>query len=407
MMQYFEYKTRRSADGKNFKGIITADNIETAGSTLKKRGEDIIILSEMHDILNIRKTFYSISIRTNKKTKLEFFTMLKFMLESGMSLHESLVNIRDTGINKSLKNLVGKIADSVRRGSTLSAAAESSGQFDNATVQQLKAGEESGNILDTLLRLIKQYEREIEFKSKIKSAMMYPIIICVVMVVVLWVMMTVVVPSLAETLISMGGELPIITKIVIGASNGMKALSPYLLLGTIAFVIAYRHAKRNEVFKLTVDTKKLKIPIVGAMLEKIELSKFSRNLSAMQKSGITLVSSLDIVVSAIKNKKIATEIQKATRLVEISGMNLAAALAKSGHFPSMMLQLIEVGISSGKITEVLDKIAEQYEKEVDVSLKRITSLIEPLMIVVVGLLAGTVVIAIFLPMFEMTSNMGV
>ena len=407
MMQYFEYKTRRSADGKNFKGIITADNIETAESTLKKRGEDIIILSEMHDILNIRKTFYSISIRTNKKTKLEFFTMLKFMLESGMSLHESLVNIRDTGINKSLKNLVGKIADSVRRGSTLSAAAESSGQFDNATVQQLKAGEESGNILDTLLRLIKQYEREIEFKSKIKSAMMYPIIICVVMVVVLWVMMTVVVPSLAETLISMGGELPIITKIVIGASNGMKALSPYLLLGTIAFVIAYRHAKRNEVFKLTVDTKKLKIPIVGAMLEKIELSKFSRNLSAMQKSGITLVSSLDIVVSAIKNKKIATEIQKATRLVEISGMNLAAALAKSGHFPSMMLQLIEVGISSGKITEVLDKIAEQYEKEVDVSLKRITSLIEPLMIVVVGLLAGTVVIAIFLPMFEMTSNMGV
>ena len=407
MMQYFEYKPRRSADGKNFKGIITADNIETAESTLKKRGEDIIILSEMHDILNIRKTFYSISIRTNKKTKLEFFTMLKFMLESGMSLHESLVNIRDTGINKSLKNLVGKIADSVRRGSTLSAAAESSGQFDNATVQQLKAGEESGNILDTLLRLIKQYEREIEFKSKIKSAMMYPIIICVVMVVVLWVMMTVVVPSLAETLISMGGELPIITKIVIGASNGMKALSPYLLLGTIAFVIAYRHAKRNEVFKLTVDTKKLKIPIVGAMLEKIELSKFSRNLSAMQKSGITLVSSLDIVVSAIKNKKIATEIQKATRLVEISGMNLAAALAKSGHFPSMMLQLIEVGISSGKITEVLDKIAEQYEKEVDVSLKRITSLIEPLMIVVVGLLAGTVVIAIFLPMFEMTSNMGV
>ena len=407
MMQYFEYKTRNHADGKIFKGIITADNIETAESTLKKRGEDIIILSEMHDILNIRKTFYSISIRTNKKTKLEFFTMLKFMLESGMSLHESLVNIRDTGINKSLKNLVGKIADSVRRGSTLSAAAESSGQFDNATVQQLKAGEESGNILDTLLRLIKQYEREIEFKSKIKSAMMYPIIICVVMVVVLWVMMTVVVPSLAETLISMGGELPIITKIVIGASNGMKALSPYLLLGTIAFVIAYRHAKRNEVFKLTVDTKKLKIPIVGAMLEKIELSKFSRNLSAMQKSGITLVSSLDIVVSAIKNKKIATEIQKATRLVEISGMNLAAALAKSGHFPSMMLQLIEVGISSGKITEVLDKIAEQYEKEVDVSLKRITSLIEPLMIVVVGLLAGTVVIAIFLPMFEMTSNMGV
>ena len=406
-MQYFEYKTRNHANGKIFKGIITADNMETAESTLKKRGEDIIVLSEMQDILNIRKTLYSISVRTNKKTKLEFFTMLRFMLESGMSLHESLINIRDTGVNKSLKGLAGKIADSVRRGSTLSVAAQNSGQFDNATIEQIKAGEESGSILDTLSRLMAQYEREIEFKSKIKSAMMYPIIICVVMVVVLWVMMTLVVPSLAETLISMGGELPLITKIVIGASNGMAVMTPYLIVLIIASVIAYRIAVKNEIFKLAVDRQKLRIPIVGNMLEKIELSKFCRNLSAMQKSGITLVSSLGIVVSAVKNQKIAKEIKKAARLVEISGMNLAAALAKAGHFPSMLLQLVEVGISSGKITEVLDKIAEQYEKEVDVSLKRITSLIEPLMIVVVGLLAGTVVIAIFLPMFEMTSNMGV
>lgn len=405
-MQYFEYKTRNHANGKIFKGIITADNMETAESTLKKRGEDIIVLSEMQDILNIRKTIYSISVRTNKKTKLEFFTMLRFMLEAGMSLHESLINIRDTGINKSLKGLAGKIADSVRRGSTLSVAAHNSGQFDTATVEQLKAGEESGSILNTLSRLMSQYEREIEFKSKIKSAMMYPIIICVVMVIVLWVMMTLVVPSLAETLISMGGELPLITKIVIGVSNAMAVLTPYLIIGIIASVIAYRIAMKNDLFKLAVDTNKLKIHIVGGMLEKIELSKFCRNLSAMQKSGITLVSSLGIVVSAIKNKKIAKEIEKAARLVEISGMNLAAALAKAGNFPSMMLQLVEVGISSGKITEVLDKIADRYEKEVDVSLKRITSLIEPIMIVVVGILAGTVVISIFLPMFEMTSNMG-
>ena len=114
-----------------------------------------------------------------------------------------------------------------------------------------------------------------------------------------------------------------------------------------------------------------------------------------------------MVVSAVKNSKLAKEIEKASRLVEISGMNLAAALTKAGKFPAMMIQLIEVGISSGKIIEVLDKISEQYEKEVDVSLKRLTSLIEPVMIVVVGLLAGTVVIAIFLPMFEMTSNMGI
>ena len=227
------------------------------------------------------------------------------------------------------------------------------------------------------------------------------------MVVVLWVMMTVVVPSLAKTLVSMGGELPLITKIVIGISNAMSKATPYMIVFIIALVFGYKAAIKNDAFKFEVDKRKLKIPIVGDMLEKIELSKFCRNLSAMQKSGIALVSSLGIVVSAVKNKKIAKEISKAARLVEISGMNLAAALAKAGRFPPMMLQLIEVGIGSGKITDVLDKIAEQYEKEVDISLKRITSLIEPVMIVVVGILAGTVVISIFLPMFSMVDNMGV
>ena len=149
-MMYFEYKTRSHTDGKVFKGIITADNLESAENILKKRGEDIIVVTEMQDVLNIRKTIYGLSIRTSKKTKLEFFTMLKFMLESGMSLHESLINIRDTGINKSLKGLAERFADSVRRGSTLSVAAEKSGQFDNSTCEQLKSGEESGSILDTL-----------------------------------------------------------------------------------------------------------------------------------------------------------------------------------------------------------------------------------------------------------------
>ena len=406
-MEYFEYQSKNHSDGKRFKGIITADDMEAAEEALKRRGEDIIVLREMPDLFNIRKTLYSISVRTGKKAKLEFFVMLKFMLEAGMSLYESLTNIRDTSMNKALRGLSWRMADEVRKGATLSTAMKKTNQFDTAIAEQINAGEESGSIIETLGRIIAQLEREIEFKSKIKNAMIYPIIICVVMVIVLWVMMTVVVPSLAETLISMGGTLPLITKIVIAVSNGMSHSTPYLIVLILAGIVAYRIAIKNEIFKMAVDTNKLKIPIVGNMLEKIELSRFCRNLSAMQKSGITLVSSLKIVNAAIKNKKIAKEMMKACRLVEISGMNLAAAMAKAGNFPAIMLQLIEIGIGSGKITEVLDKIAGQYEKEVDTSLKRTTSLIEPALIVVVGLLAGTVVISIFLPMFEMTSNMGV
>ena len=406
-MEYYEYKSRNRDTEKVFRGIVTADDLESAEEHLKKRGEDIIEISVMQDFLGIRKMIYNLSSRTSKKTKLEFFSMLKFMLESGMSLHESLVNIRDSSIDKSLKNLARVIADEVRQGADLSNAMRKSGQFDTAMVQQVNSGEEAGDIDKTLERLTDQIEHEIEFKSKIKSAMMYPIIICVVMVIVLWVMMTLVVPSLAETLISMGGELPLITKIVIGASEFMAAATPYLIIAIIAIVIGYKLALKNENIKMKIDGYKLKIPVIGTMIEKIELSKFCRNLSALQQSGIALVGSLMTVQTAIKNESVARSVRKATRLVEISGMNLSNALAKAGSFPAMMLQLIDVGINSGQICEVLEKIAIRYEKDVDIGLKRITSLIEPILIVVVGLLAGTVVISIFLPMFSMTDSLEV
>ena len=406
-MEYFEYVVKNHLTGKKSTGIITADNFEAAEDTLKRRGEDIISVSPMKDFLNIRKRIYDFSTRTNKKSKSEFFTMLNFMLESGMSLHEALINIRDSSINKSLRNLARTSADEVRKGATLSSASRKTKQFDDAIVEQITAGEESGTINNTLNRIVAQMEREIEFKGKIKSAMMYPIIICVVMVIVLWVLMTVVVPSLANTLVSMGGELPLITKIVIGVSDFMAASTPYLIIAVVLAVISYRIAVKNKKLEFHIDSYKLKIPIVGKMLEKIELSRFCSNLSAMQRSGITLVSSLKIVNAAIKNQRIASYVEKACTLVEISGMNLSTALSKAGTFPSMMLQLIEVGIESGQITEVLDRISLQYEKETDVSLKRLTSLIEPIMIVVVGLLAGVVVISILLPMFALTDNLGV
>ena len=405
-MEYFEYTVKNHLTGKKSKGIVTSDNIEAAEETLKRRGEDIIEISLMPDLFNIRRKIYNFSTRVNKKTKCEFFSMINWMLESGMSLHESLINIRDTSISKSLRNLAGIAADEVRKGATLSSASRKTNQFDEAVVEQITAGEESGTINNALNRIVAQMEREIEFKSKIKSAMMYPVIICVVMVIVLWVLMTVVVPSLANTLVSMGGELPLITKIVIGVSDFMAASTPFLIVGIILAVIAYRIAVKNHKFRFAIDTYKLKIPVIGPMLEKIELSRFCSNLSAMQKSGITLVSSLKIVGAAIKNQKIASNVRKACSSVEISGMNLSTALSNAGDFPPMMLQLIEVGIESGQISEVLDRIALQYEKETDVSLKRVTSLIEPVMIIVTGILAGVVVTSIFIPMFSLVDNLG-
>lgn len=405
-MQYYEYKTRNAETGKIISGIISADNMKTAEDMLKHRGENIVEIGELRDFLNIRKYIYTASVKAGSKVKIEFFSMLKFMLESGMGLHESLVSIRDTGMNRALKKMAQIASDEVRKGAKLSEAVVSTGQFDEAIAKQIAAGEESGDVVETIARIVSQMERDAEFKAKIKSAMIYPVIICVVMIVVLWVMMTVVVPTLAETLISMGGELPLITKMVIGASSFMKSATPFLIIFIIAAIIGYKMGRRNDDFKYETDKLKLRIPIIGSMIEKIEFSKFCRNLSAMQKSGITLVSSLKTVEAAIKNSKIAKEIDKACRLVEISGMNLSAALSKSGKFPSLMLQLIEIGISSGQICDVLDRIATQYEKETNETLKRITGMLEPAMIIITGCAVGIIVVSIMLPMFSMTDVIG-
>ncbi len=406
-MKYFEYKTRNRISDKIFRGIMTADDIESAAETLKRQGEEIVEIDEMRDFFNIRKSIYNLSSKTSKKVLVDFFAMLALLLSSGKSLHETLVDIRDSSENNALKNFSKVIAEEVRKGASLSTALKKSGQVEEALCEQITAGEESGDIIESLKRINAQLVREMEFKSKIKSAMMYPAIISVVMVAVLWVMMTMVVPALAQTLISMGGELPLITKIVIGVSNFLSVATPYMVIGAVLLVIGYKIAVKDMGIRYRVDTFKLKIPMVGMMLEKIELSRFARNLSAMQKSGISLVRSLAIVEASIKNQAIAEMVKKAHRLVELSGMSLYAALSKSGKFPPMMLQLINSGISSGRICEMLERISEQYEKDTDTQLKRITSIIEPAMIVVVGLLAGTVVISIFLPMFSMVDAINV
>lgn len=406
-MEYYEYKTRNKLNGKVVRGIITADDKEAAAGALKRRGEDVLELGIMQDFLNIRKRIYDLSSKVKRSVVLDFFIMLKFMLEAGLSLYESLTGIRDTSTNKALRNFARQIADEVRKGASLSAALKKTGQIENALFEQIKAGEESGRMNDTLTRVIRQLEREKEFKAKVKSAMMYPVVICVVMVVVLWIMMTMVVPKLAETLVSMGGELPLITKIVIGVSNFMKRATPFLILAAIAAVVGYRTTVKNPDIRLKADTFKLKIPIIGEMIEKLELSKLCRNLSAMQESGITLVTSLNIVKQTVKNRSISQAVDKARKLIEISGINLASALSRVGSFPQMMIQMLEVGINTGQITGVLDKLSERYETEVDTGLKRATGMIEPIMIVVVGLLAGTVVVSIFLPMWSITDNLGV
>ena len=403
-MLYFDYKAKAANGSKIFHGVVTADTRDSALENLKSKGLTIVEIAPMQDFLSIRKTLYSFTDRITKKTIQEFFEQLAFMLDTDIALYDSLTILRDNGASKKIKALARPIAEGVRKGLSLHEAMETTKQFSITTVQQVKSGEDSGNVPQILNRISTEIAREMEFKKKIKGAMTYPIIICVVMTVVLWVLMTIVVPSISKTIIGLGGELPIITKIVIAVSNAMTKATPIVIVLAILGVILYKYMCRNKIFKYSVDKAKIQLPIFGKIIEKLELSRFCKSLAAMQESGIPLVRSLNITQNALKNTYIKRMIEKSARLVEVSGLNLSLALAKGGKFPELMIQLIEVGVNTGKTDEVLNRISNQYEKEIDNSIKKITTMIEPLMIIVVGALAGTVVISMFLPLMSVMDS---
>lgn len=404
-MEYFDYTIRNPISGKKEKGMLTADDEHNAIEQLKSRGMVLVELAPMQDIWNIRKFLHGMNNRIKKKHIKDFFEQLSFMLSTNLPMYSALLILRDMGSDKKLKHIARPVAECIRKGLPLHEALLKTGYFGQSDIMQLKAGEESGNVPYTLTQLVIRYTREIEFANKIKAALTYPIIIMIVMFIVLWVLMTMVVPMLAQTLLGLGGEIPVITRLVIAVSEFMRYSTPFIFFGGFVTVLAYKKFMQDESISRKVDELKLKIPIVGTVLTKIEMSKFCRNLSSIQKSGIALVPSLIATGASIKNRYFKNALVKATRLVEISGINLSTALSKSGKFPVMMEQLIEIGISAGRITETLDKIADQYEKEVDFSIKKMASLMEPIMIIIVGLMAGTVVMSVFLPILSITDAM--
>lgn len=403
-MLYFEYRAKAANNGKIFRGIVTADTQESALDNLKSKGLTIVEIYPMTDFLNIRKNLYSRSNKVTKKIIQELFEQLSYLLETDIALYDALTMLRDNGANKKIKRLAKPIAESVRKGLSLHEAMEKTKQFTVPIIQQVKSGEDSGNVPETLKRIFMELRRDSEFRKKIKGAMIYPIIICSVMSIVLWVLLTYVVPNISKTITSLGGELPVITKVVIFISNGLTKATPMIVLFSVLSILLYKYLCRNAVFKYNVDKTKIQIPVFGKLIEKLELSRFCKSLSVMQESGITLVRSLDIAQNELRNTYIRQMIEKAARLVEVSGLNLSLALTKGGKFPVIMIQLIGVGVSSGNTSKMLSRIASQYENEIDDSIKKITSIIEPLMIVVIGVLAGTVVISMFLPLMSIMDS---
>jgi len=335
-----------------------------------------------------------------------FARQFSTMIDAGLPLVQCLEILYSQSDNSTFKRILKKIKEGVEGGSTLAdALREFPDTFDELFVNMIDAGE-SGGILDTILNRLSGYlEKSAKLKAKIKGAMMYPIIVLGISAVVIGVILVFVIPVFEDMFSGFGKALPLPTQIVVTLSDFAIHNIHFIILGIIAFIYGYRQFYKTEFGNRFMDTLFLKLPVFGMMIRKVSVAKFTRTLSTMLGSGVSILEALDIVAKTAGNKVIESAVFKVRNSIE-EGTSMVEPLSETGVFPSMVVQMIGVGESTGALDSMLEKIANFYDDEVDQAVDNMTTMIEPLMIGFLGITIGGLVVAMYLPIFQMAGNLG-
>jgi type IV pilus assembly protein PilC len=330
-----------------------------------------------------------------------FARQFSTMIDAGLPIIQCLDILCSQQSNTTFKKMLKEIKESVEGGATLAEALKKfPKQFDNLFVNMIAAGE-TGGILDAILRRLAAYmEKAAKLKAQVKGAMTYPIVTLIIAVMVLAVILVFVIPVFEEMFADFGGELPVPTQIVVAMSDMVKSKIVYIIIGLVLFVIAFKKFYGTEKGREVIDNLLLKIPVFGDLLRKVAVAKFTRTMGTMLASGVAILEALDIVAKTAGNKTVEKAIYSVRKGIS-EGRTMADPLAQSGVFPSMVCQMIGVGESTGALDAMLEKIADFYDEEVDQAVENLTALIEPFMLVFLGVTIGGLVIAMYLPIFKM------
>jgi type IV pilus assembly protein PilC len=329
------------------------------------------------------------------------------MLDAGLPLVQCLEILGDQEEHRTFREIIQKVRSDVEQGSSLADAMRKHPKaFDALYVNMIAAGE-AGGILDIILQRLSVYiEKNVKLKSQVKSALIYPTAVISIAIFVVWIILWKVIPVFAQLFAGLGGELPLPTRIVVGASNFLARytlfLIPVLIAGGIAFHRAYKTQPR---FTRIVDGALLKIPVIGMLLRKIAIARFCRTLSTLTSSGVPILDGLEITAKTSGNTIVEDAIMAVRKAVE-EGKTLADPLGETKVFPPMVVQMIGVGEQTGALDQMLSKIADFYEDEVDTAVQGLMKLIEPLLITVLGGIIGFIVAAMYLPMYAVLQKIG-
>ena len=406
--------TAMDAAGKEQKGKIMAANEEAAKSELK--GKKLYVTS-IRAVVEVKKGGgakkkggFNMNLGPmviNRKDLTVVTRQLAILLGAGLPLIRSLRTLEKQSQNPAVQGVLGKTCEIVEGGATFAEAlSQSPKSVDKLYLNMIRAGEASGAMEVILDRLANFMESAARIAGKVKSAMIYPCVILFIAVAALVGLMIFIVPNFSKIFDDLleGEPLPGITQFLINTSDTMMNQWYYYIIGIISIVIAYKITVKIPAGKYAVDYAKYNMPLFGPIISKTAISRFSRTLGTLMSSGVPVLSALSIVKDTSGNETVSTAVQKVYDAVK-EGEGIAAPLGKTKIFPEMVISMVEVGEETGKLPEMLDKIADTYEEEVNNAVGALTSLIEPLMIVALAGMVGTIVIALFLPLTKIIEKM--
>jgi type IV pilus assembly protein PilC len=393
----------RNWEGKVVTSEMEGESKDVVISKLREKGFFVTSITEKRQGASI--PFFGGGSVSSKEVSI-FAQMFSVMIGSGVPLVRCLSILQVQLENPVFAKMVGQIRTAVEEGSTFSAAlAKHPKAFDHLFVNLVKAGE-AGGILDKILQRLAGYlEKSEELKAKVKGALTYPIVVLAIAVIVVLALVMFVLPQFKSIFNSMNVELPAITKGLLAFSDVMQEwwwiIIPCLLLIPISVAQFFKSPQGSRVF----DTNILRIPVIGLMMRKVAVARFTRTLGTMIQSGVPILQALEVTAATAGNVIIKEAVDK-TRVSIREGESIADPLRTSGVFPPMVVQMISVGEETGELDKMLMKIAEFYDTEVDAAVKGLTSVIEPIVIVFMGLVIGGIVLAVFMPMLKLINNVG-
>jgi type IV pilus assembly protein PilC len=401
--QTFRYSGRNVA-GKLVKGSVEAANESAAASRLQTMGLTPVSIAKASGGVGLKR---EISIPGfQKRIKLKELAVMSrqmaTMIGAGLSLLRTLNILSEQTESKPLAKILGQIRDDVETGiSTSDAFGVHAEVFPPLMISMIRAGEAGGFLEGALDSIANNFEKEVKLRGKIKSAMTYPVIVLIMSLVSVVSMLIFIVPVFQKMFASLGGKLPLPTMILVYLSRAMVWVGPLMLIVFIAFAIWWPKNKNTERVRKVLDPLKLKLPVFGLLLRKIAVARFSRNFADMIGAGVPILRALQIVGETSGNWVIEESLKKVAESVR-QGHSLSGPLANQPVFPPMVTQMIAVGEDAGSLEVMLDKIADFYDQEVEAATEQLTAMIEPLMVAFLGVVIGSMVVALYLPIFNIS-----